>query len=80
MDINMVPINGFEATQKIIEKLPSARIIGLSVNTNPSYVTGMLAAGAKGFVTKTSPFAELKIAILKVFQGENYICEEIKMK
>ena len=78
MDINMSPINGFEATQKIMEILPSARIIGISVNTNQSYVTKMLAFGAKGFVTKTSPLDELKMAILKVHNGENYICEEIK--
>lgn len=78
MDINMSPVNGFEATQKITEIIPSARIIGISVNTNHSYVTKMLASGAKGFVTKTSPFNELTTAILKVHDGENYICEEIK--
>jgi DNA-binding NarL/FixJ family response regulator len=40
----------------------------------------MLASGAKGFVTKTSSFDELKAAILKVHNGENYICEEIKKR
>jgi DNA-binding NarL/FixJ family response regulator len=78
MDINMSPINGFEATQKITEIIPSARIIGISVNTNQRYVTKMLTSGAKGFVTKTSPLDELKMAIVKVHNGENYICEEIK--
>lgn len=80
MDINMSPINGFETTQKLTEIIPSARIIGISVNTNQRYVTKMLASGAKGFVTKTSPLNELKIAILKVHNGENYICEEIKKR
>jgi two-component system invasion response regulator UvrY len=80
MDINMTPVNGFEATQKITEIVPLARIIGISINTNHSSVTKMLASGAKGFVTKTSPFDELKAAILKVHNGETYICEEIKKR
>jgi DNA-binding NarL/FixJ family response regulator len=40
----------------------------------------MMALGARGFVTKTSPLAELKSAIQKVYDGESYICQEIKQK
>jgi two-component system, NarL family, invasion response regulator UvrY len=80
MDVNMSPVNGFEATQKITEAFPSIKIIGVSINNNPQYAVKMLASGAKGFVTKTSAFSELKTAIQKVYDGENYICEEIKKK
>ena len=38
----------------------------------------MLGLGAKGFVTKSSPFTELTLAILKVLDGEDYICDEIR--
>ena len=37
----------------------------------------MIAHGARGFVTKTSAFAEIKTAIQKVYDGETYICNEI---
>ncbi len=80
MDINMSPVNGFEATRKITEAFPSVKVIGVSINNNPKYATKMLSLGAKGFVTKTSPFAELKEAIKKVHDGENYICQEIKKR
>ncbi len=80
MDINMSPVNGFEATQKISESSPSVKIIGISINNNPKYATKMMVHGAKGFVTKTSPFSELKTAIHKVHGGENYICQEIHKK
>ena len=80
MDINMSPVNGFEATRKITEASPSVKIIGVSINNNPKYATKMLSLGAKGFVTKTSPFTELKEAIQKVHDGEIYICMEIKKK
>ncbi len=80
MDINMTPINGFEATKKILEANPSARVIGLSINNIPNYATKMISLGAKGYVTKSSTFDELKNAIQKVHDGENYICQEIKKK
>ncbi|MGK2861868.1 MAG: response regulator [Chitinophagaceae bacterium] len=78
MDINMKHVNGFEATKKISESLPSVKIIGLSVNNHPGYAAKMLSLGARGFVTKSSPFSELTNAILKVQEGKNYLCEEIK--
>ena len=80
MDINMPPINGFEATQKITEACPSVKIIGISINNNPKYAVKIIALGARGFVTKTSAFSELKTAIHKVYNGETFICQEINKK
>lgn len=80
MDVNMAPVNGFEATEKIMQTVPSTRIIGVSANNNPRYATKMFSHGAKGFVTKTSPFSELKTAIETVHKGETYLCDEIKKK
>jgi two-component system, NarL family, invasion response regulator UvrY len=78
MDIHMSPVNGFEATRQITTIAPSVKIIGISTNNSLSYATRMVDSGAKGFVTKTSVFDELKIAIQKVYNGEIYICNEIK--
>ena len=78
MDINMTPINGFDTTKKILSENPLFKIIGISVNNQPSYATKMLEIGGKGFVTKGSSFDELTTAILKVHNGGKYICEEIK--
>jgi two-component system, NarL family, invasion response regulator UvrY len=80
MDINMSPVNGFEATQKITETTTTVRIIGISINNNPKYANKIMTLGAKGFVTKTSAFSELKLAINRVHQGETYICQEIQKK
>lgn len=78
MDINMAPINGFDTTRKILSEHPLFKIIGISVNNQPSYATKMLEIGGKGFVTKGSSFDELTSAILKVHNGGKYICDEIK--
>lgn len=78
VDINMYPLNGFEVTQKVLEADPSMKIIGISVNNQPSYANKMLEIGARGFVTKGSPFEEITHAIVEVHNGRNYVRSEIR--
>lgn len=80
MDINMSPVNGFEATKKIIQLLPETGIIGLSVNNQAAYARHMLRMGAKGYVTKHSSPDEMITAILEVVKGNVYVCKEINDK
>lgn len=80
MDINMAPVNGFEATRKIVRKHPGIHIIGVSVNDQPGYARNMLSLGAKGYVTKNSSFQEMVHAILEVTMGNTYICKEVQEK
>ena len=77
IDINMAPVNGFEATRKILKNSPTTKIIGLSVHKQPSYAKNILQLGAKGYVTKSSPHKEIIDAILQVAQGKEYICTEL---
>lgn len=77
IDINMGPVNGFEATRKILKENPSMKIIGLSVHKQPSYAKNILQLGAKGYVTKSSPHKEIIHAIMQVSEGREYICAEL---
>jgi DNA-binding NarL/FixJ family response regulator len=78
MDVNMTPINGFEATKQIRKFTPSSRIIAVSMHSMPVYAKRMLQLGAMGYVTKNSSRDELINAILEVNQGRKYVCEEVK--
>ena len=78
VDINMSPLNGFIVTEKIMEIMPSIKIIGLSANNQPKYATRMLELGARGYLTKTSSFEEITHGILEVHKGKLYICEEVR--
>ncbi|HEY2722808.1 MAG TPA: response regulator transcription factor [Chitinophagaceae bacterium] len=78
MDINMHPVNGFEATKKIMKQKPSTKIIGISVNNQPSYARNMLHLGAKGFVTKDSTKEEMVEAILTVYNGGKFLSEDVR--
>ena len=80
MDINMYPMNGFEATVEILKRNPAIKIIGVSVNNQITYARTMLEAGAKGYVTKNCSREEMIKAIISVYEGQIYICEEIRRK
>lgn len=80
MDINMTPVNGFEATRKILKTAPHIKIIGVSVNNQPSYARNIMQLGAKGYVTKNSSREEMVKAIHEVMNGKTYICREVLEK
>jgi DNA-binding NarL/FixJ family response regulator len=78
MDINMMPISGFEATERIRKVSPLSKVIGVSMHSQPAYAKKMLQIGAKGYVTKNSSKEEMIKAILEVHSGNKYVCDEIK--
>jgi DNA-binding NarL/FixJ family response regulator len=78
MDINMTPFNGFEATEQIRRVSPGSKIIGVSMHSQPAYAKKMLQVGARGYVTKNSSKEEMFTAIIEVFRGNKYVCDEIK--
>ena len=80
MDINMTPVNGFEATRKILKTAPHIKIIGVSINNQPSYARNIIQLGAKGYVTKNSSREEMIKAIHEVMNGRIYICKEVLQK
>lgn len=80
MDINMEPVDGFEATKVIKELFPSVKVLAYSAYDDPYYVKKMIKMGASGYVTKTSHKFEFIDAITKVYNGEEYICSEVKQK
>jgi len=78
MDVNMTPVNGFEATKQIRKFSPGSKIIGITMHSMPAYAKRMLQIGAMGYVTKNSSKEEMITAILEVYAGKKYICEEVK--
>jgi len=78
MDINMMPISGFEATERIRKVSPLSKVIGVSMHSQPAYAKKMLQIGARGYVTKNSSKEEMIKAIMEVHNGNKYVCEEIK--
>jgi len=78
MDVNMSPMNGFDATRQIRKFSPASKVIGVSMHSQPAYAKKMLQVGAVGYVTKNSSKEEMINAIIEVSKGNKFICDEVK--
>ncbi len=73
MDVGMPDINGIDATRRIRAEMPAVKVIALSMHSDRRFVTGMLSAGASGYLMKDAAFEELAVAIRAVQRGEVYL-------
>ena len=73
MDILLPGMNGVEATKKIREQRPDARILALSNHYGGSLLQTILDAGGQGYVRKNRAFEELIPAIRSVSAGRRYV-------
>ncbi len=78
LDINLPGGSGMDAVPLIRKFVPGARIIAVSMHSQPAYAKKMLQLGARGYVTKNSGPEEMFTAIDTVMEGKTYICMEIK--
>ncbi len=72
-DIAMPILSGIEAARRIIQSTPQAKIIFLTVHTDPDYVREALELGAVGYVVKSRLVSDLQLAIGEVLAGRIYI-------
>ena len=73
MDISMPDLNGIDATRRIKERSPGIQVLALSAHADRRFVTGILAAGAAGYILKDSAFEELCRAIHTVAGKQVYL-------
>ncbi len=73
LDLTMPGLNGCEAAHQVRQRVPSTRIVVLSMDTNEAYVLRALKCGAAGYVLKGSGMTELVQAIREVTQGRRYL-------
>lgn len=70
MDIMMPPgISGIEATRRIVERDPRARVLMFSVHSDDEVIAAAMSAGATSYVTKQAPLATVLDAIAGTVDG-----------
>jgi DNA-binding NarL/FixJ family response regulator len=79
MDGSMPQMNGIEATRQLRQLQPTAKIIGLTLYEEPTYLEEMIAAGASGYVLKTGALANLMKAIRAVASGSTYFDKNVEV-
>jgi DNA-binding NarL/FixJ family response regulator len=78
MDCAMPGMNGLEATRQILDKLPQALVLMLSMHPEETLVRQALQAGARGYVLKNAVDLELGAAIRRVVKGEIVLDSQLK--
>jgi DNA-binding NarL/FixJ family response regulator len=73
MDISMGEMDGIEATGRLAEQLPTARVLLLTVHQDPALLHEAIAAGAAGYISKRAVESELINAIRAVAGGDLYV-------
>ncbi|MGE7767560.1 response regulator [Peribacillus sp. NPDC096540] len=80
MDLVMPEMDGIEATKRIIEKWPEAKIIIVTSFLDDEKVYPALEAGATSYMLKTSKASEIARAVRSTFQGQSVLEPEVKGK
>jgi NarL family two-component system response regulator LiaR len=80
MDLVMDDMNGIEATAKIMEAWPAAKIIIVTSFIDDEKVYPALEAGAVSYILKTSRAGEIAAAIRKTHDGQSILEPEVAGK
>jgi len=70
LDTGMDGMRGFEATERVREAWPDAKIVILTMHENPEYVAGAKAAGASACILKRNMGTEF-ISVLEELLSED---------
>lgn len=72
LDLEMPKLDGVEAAARI-SRVVATRVILVTRHARPGVLKRALAAGASGFVPKSTPAAQLAVIIRGVHSGSRYI-------
>jgi DNA-binding NarL/FixJ family response regulator len=76
-NLSMPILNGLEAVKRLVESGCTAKIVLLTVNTDPDVVQASLAVGVLAYVAKSQLATDLLPAIREVLAGRIFISPSI---
>ncbi len=76
MDVALNGSSGVELARTISDRWPRIGILAFSTHSERHTISGMLAAGALGFVHKSASAEEISEGIFQVAQRQTYLCQK----
>lgn len=73
MDLTLRGMSGLEAIRRIVRRDPAAKILVFSMHEDAMFAERAIAAGAQGYLTKSSAPNALIDAVKQVAAGERYL-------
>jgi len=80
MDVRMPRLSGIEATRAIAERVPTAKILMLTVSDEEDDLYDAIKAGANGYLLKEISIEEVASAIRAVVNGQSLISPSMASK
>jgi len=80
MDVGMKDMNGIDLAALLLQRQPALRVLMLSMYDNPEYVQRALQVGARGYVLKDAPAAEIVAAIEAVTAGGTFLSPAVSQR
>jgi DNA-binding NarL/FixJ family response regulator len=73
MDLRMPGMDGIEATEEIMRRVPEAKVLIFTAYSERALLQRGLESGARGYILKEAPHETLLRAIEKVAAGETFV-------
>jgi two-component system, NarL family, invasion response regulator UvrY len=77
LDLNLTGSSGFELLRRLVQLDKGAKVLVLSMHSEPVYAARALQAGARGYISKSAAAEEFVDAVRQVGKGGHYIEREI---
>lgn len=77
MDLSMPRLSGLDTIKRISARAPTTRVVVFSMHNEAMFASRALHAGARCYVTKTSPPDELVTAVRIAAQGGRHLSHDI---
>ena len=78
VDIGMPLLNGLDAAERVRQKLPTVKLVFLTMQDNRNLAAAALQLGSVAFVLKQSAGSELLTAIDEVLRGNCYVTPKLR--
>jgi two-component system invasion response regulator UvrY len=78
IDVTNNGLQGEEIIREVRKASSKSKILVLSPHSQPVYVKKAMRSGASGYLTKNSSWNEMTDALIEIYNGKKYLCNEVK--